>query len=176
MVTGVPGSGKTTLASALAPELGAPLLSLDAIKDALYGAGGEPRAAFELRLAAEAALVTQLDPVACPAVVDIWIAPQRDTKRVKQLLLPHADDLVELLCRVPADVAVRRYAARRRDPPHLPPDEPTLQRIRQAVDLLEPMGIGRCIEIDTTGPVEMAELTRWLRGRHNGGGPSRHGG
>ncbi|MBA3266351.1 MAG: AAA family ATPase, partial [Nocardioidaceae bacterium] len=33
VVTGVPGAGKTTLASALAEKLGAVLLSLDTIKE-----------------------------------------------------------------------------------------------------------------------------------------------
>jgi ribosomal-protein-alanine N-acetyltransferase len=36
VVTGVPGSGKTTLARSLAVELGLPLISKDTIKEALF--------------------------------------------------------------------------------------------------------------------------------------------
>ena len=36
LVTGVPGAGKSTLGLALAEGLGAPFLSLDAIKEELY--------------------------------------------------------------------------------------------------------------------------------------------
>jgi hypothetical protein len=42
-------------------------------------------------------------------VVDIWIAPRRDTARIVELLGPWWDRLVEVRCQVPAEVAIRRY-------------------------------------------------------------------
>ena len=68
------------------------------------------------------------------AVVDIWIAPRRDTERVRDLLEPWWDRLVEVRCQVPAGVAVERYVARERPWPHLPPDDDTLARIRDAAE------------------------------------------
>jgi RNase adaptor protein for sRNA GlmZ degradation len=140
VVTGVPGAGKTTLGSAAATALDVPFLSLDSIKE----------------------LGIQLDAVES-AVVDIWIAPGRDTRRVGTLLRERRGGIIELLCRVPADVAVDRYASRRRSGPHRPPDESTLRRIREAVDTFEPMGIGACAAVDTTRPVDLDPLIERLR-------------
>jgi thymidylate kinase len=158
VVTGVPGAGKTTLASALAKALEVPFVSLDAIKESLYSDDAVRRNPFELRLAAEATLTSQLDAVRGMAVVDIWIAPNRDTSRVAALLREQRRDIVELLCRVPADVAIRRYTSRRRTAPHRSADASMLERIRRATDEFESLGIGRCIEVDTSQPVEIDHL------------------
>ncbi len=155
VVTGVPGAGKTTLGLELAKALGVPFVSLDSIKESLYSTDAWSRDRHELRLAAEVELVVQLDAVVGSVVVDIWIAPERDTDRITTLLRKQRRDIVELVCRVPADVAVERYAGRQRSGPHRPADASTLHRIQEAVEHFEPMGIGRCIEIDTSRPVDI---------------------
>lgn len=163
VVTGVPGAGKTTLGSALAAAVGASFLSLDAIKESLYAGDAATQDPHGLRLAAERELVAQLAAAEGIVVVDLWIAPGRDTDRITRMLQQQDRDIVELLCRVPADLAVARYARRRRTGPHLPPDEPTLQRIRAASHALEPMGLGTCIELDTSRPVDIGGLLDRLR-------------
>ncbi|MEJ7707662.1 MAG: AAA family ATPase [Nocardioidaceae bacterium] len=114
VVTGVPGAGKITLSSALAEELGASLLSLDAIGEHLYEKSGEGLSGFALRLAAETRLADQLNAVPGPVVVDIWIAPMRDAERVRRLPRQSSNAILEVLCRVPPDVAVERYVRRQR--------------------------------------------------------------
>ena len=42
------------------------------------------------------------------AVVDIWIAPRRDTGRLRDLLKPWWDRVVEVRCQVPPVVAGER--------------------------------------------------------------------
>ncbi|MGI8701388.1 MAG: AAA family ATPase [Nocardioidaceae bacterium] len=158
VVTGVPGAGKTTLGSAVARALGAPLLSLDTLKERLYASSPADLDPHELRLAAEAELVDELAAGAGTVVVDIWVAPQRDTDRVVGLLRRQPRSVVELLCRVPAEIAVRRYAERQRSGPHRRADRATLQRIREAAARMEPMPIGRCIEVDTSRPVDLDSL------------------
>lgn len=166
VVTGVPGAGKTTLASGLATALQVPVISLDSIKESLYFGATEYRDQFDLRLAAEAELRLQLNAIEGTAVVDIWIAPKRDTERVAALLREQNRDIVELLCRVPADVAVERYARRRRTGgPHRPADASTLKRIEEAAAHFEPMGMGWCIEVATAGPVDVRRLIGLLQ-RH----------
>ena len=49
LVAGWPGSGKTTLATALAGELGLPLLSKDEIKEALMDGLGPPETVAQSR-------------------------------------------------------------------------------------------------------------------------------
>ena len=146
-----------------------PFLSLDSIKEHLYSSD-DTWEAYELRMAAESELSSRLRELGGLAVVDIWVAPQRDTERVSSLLIAQGAEVVEVLCRVPADVAVRRYVDRPRSGPHRPADSATLQRIRDAADQIQPLGIGRCIEVDTSSPVDLERLAERLRDRSRAGG------
>jgi predicted kinase len=172
VVTGVPGAGKTSLATVLAERLGCALVSLDLIKEELaLEAEDTPR--DWLRFDAEAELVRRLEAFSGEAVVDIWIQPRRDTERVVDLLKPWWDDVVELRCVVPAAVAVERYVARARTwPPHLPPDEATLARIRDAAEHPESLGAVRTVVVDTSRPVEIGDVVAAVR-RETGTRPRR---
>jgi predicted kinase len=162
VVTGVPGAGKTGLATALAERLATVLLSLDEIKEELaVNAEDTPRE--WLRYDAEAELVRRLEAFGGEAVIDIWIAPRRDTERVRGLLEPWWDRVVEVRCQVPAAVAVQRYVARERSWPHLPADEDTLRRIRDAADHPEALGAPRTVVVDTTRPVEIGDVVTACR-------------
>ncbi len=163
VVTGVPGAGKSTLARALAEGLGAPFLSLDAIKEELYERDIDRGAGYRLRRSAEIELGRCLSAAEGVVVVDIWVAPGRDTGRVAELLTANASSTVEVLCRVPAEVAVARYLRRFRGGPHRPADQDTLRRIRAAVAVLTPLGAGRCIEVDTSGTVDIDQVLARLR-------------
>lgn len=154
VITGVPGAGKTTLGTGLGGALTAPFLSLDTIKESMYANGAHTEDPHQLRLAAEAELSRQLGALGHIVVIDIWIAPDRDTDRVTRILRAQDRDIVEVMCRVPADIAVDRYSRRERSGPHRPADQPMLQRIRDAVDRMQPLGVGKCIEVDTSRPVE----------------------
>jgi predicted kinase len=162
VVTGVPGSGKSTLGSALADALGWPFVSLDEIKEELAAdAAQTPR--DWLRYDAEDEVVRRLDAFGGEAVLDIWIAPRRDLERITALLAPWWEGLVEVRCQVPAQVAVERYVARERAWPHLPADDETLQRIREAVERPEPLGADRTVVVDTTRRVSVSALARTIR-------------
>ena len=162
VVTGVPGAGKTSLATALAERLGVPLVSLDEIKEEL-ALEGEDTPRDWLRYDGEAELVRRLEAFSGEAVVDIWIAPRRDTERVTELLKPWWDGMVEVRCQVPAVVAVERYVARPRSWPHLPPDDATLARIRDAAEHPEALGAPRTVVVDTTRPVEIGDVVTAVR-------------
>jgi predicted kinase len=162
VVTGLPGSGKSSLTEALAARLGSFPLSLDAIKEELAAdAPDTPR--DWLRDDAEQEVVRRLEAVAGEAVLDIWIAPHRDVARVAGLLRPWWDRLVEVRCDVPVEVAVARYAARERGLPHLPADTETLDRIREAAARPEPLGAPRTVVVDTTRPVSVGDLVSAVR-------------
>jgi predicted kinase len=163
VVTGVPGAGKTGLATALAHRLGSALVSLDEIKEELAAdAADTPRE--WLRLDAEAELVRRLEAFEGDAVVDIWVAPRRDTERLRGLLDPWWADVVEVRCEVPAELAVARYVARgRTTPPHLPPDADTLDRIREAAEHPESLGAPRTVVVDTSGLVDVGDVVTAVR-------------
>jgi predicted kinase len=158
VVTGVPGAGKTTLSQQLGSFLGFAVVSLDTIKDELYSAGVHTDDRHALRLAAEEETFTRLGQILGPAILDIWIAPGRDDERVKQLLTDQPRWIVEVLCRVPSEVATARYANRSRGGSHLPPDAAMLDRIRVAATQIAPLGLGTSLQLDTSQPVSLNEL------------------
>jgi len=168
LVTGVPGSGKTTLARELSVRLRLPLLSMDTIKEQLFTTLGVGDRAWALQLrTASLAVIWSLLPD-CPdgAIVDLWLDPERD-RGVAQSGLTRAGvgPVLEVLCAPPAAVAAARYAARSRHPGHLPPDEATLTRIREAAELIAPLGLGPTLRLDTSSSVNADQVADWLRQR-----------
>lgn len=117
VVSGLPGTGKSTLADALAARLRAPVASVDPIEGAIVRAG-IPQS-FETGLAAylvaaavaDAALAAGLD-VIVDAVSSV--EPARDMWR--GLAARHGATMRVLVCELPDDeVALERLARRERD-------------------------------------------------------------
>lgn len=165
LVTGVPGAGKTTLARRLAPALELPLLSKDVVKEALFDSLGVGDRAWSTRLGAAANEVLWALLADCPAgaVVDVWLDPTRDAGFARRgLERAGVETAYEVRCDCPGDVAAQRYVDRRRHPGHLPADEPTLRRIR-AADVMGELGVGPTYRVDTTRPVDVAEVVGWVR-------------
>lgn len=162
LVTGLPASGKTTLARALSHALGMPLLSKDVVKESLFGTlSGLDRT--EVSRAANDLVWSLLPDCPAGALVEIWLDPRRDAGLAAHgLSRAGARPPLEIMCVCPGDVAAQRYAARVRQPPHLPPDEATLQRIRDAAPLMRPLGLGPALPVDTTRAVDLHRVTAWI--------------
>jgi predicted kinase len=170
LVTGAPGSGKTTLAGALAAELGFPLLAKDRIKETLYdslGASNASGAAAELawsqRLGmAVIELLWALASDAPAVVIDANFWPdERHQHRIREL----AARAAEVHCACPAEVAMSRYVSRRgRRHPTLAetarnPSPDSFARCNQ------PLRVGAFIAVDATAPVDVGELSHQVRAR-----------
>jgi predicted kinase len=154
LVAGWPGSGKSTLALALAAELGLPLLAKDEIKEALVdGLGQPPTVAQSQRLGRTAVLVLLRVARRCPgAVLDsTWFDYTRP------LLGDWPGPIVEVRCVVPVAVARARYQARAavRHPGHLDNERDEAELWGQPAPS---PGLGPVLEVDTTGPVDVAGL------------------
>ena len=154
LIAGWPGSGKSTLAAALAGELGLPLLAKDEIKEALMEGLGQPETVAASRRLGKAAVLVMLRAArTCPgAVLDsTWFDYALPLARA----LPGR--LIEVHCTVPLDVARARYRsrARHRHAGHL--DE---ARSDQELwgEPSRPPGLGPVVAVDTSGPVDIAEL------------------
>ena len=167
-MTGVPGSGKTTLGQALATELGAVLVSLDAVKEELWSGSTWPDG-WSLRLAAEAEVLARARAAADDVVIDVWVAPGRDDERVASLLAGWPATVVQVACVVPVETALSRYVDRGRSGgPHGVTDAALLPRIRDAVPRMAPLNVGPYLEVDTSGPVDVPALaTRTLAVAHH---------
>jgi predicted kinase len=157
LVGGPPGSGKTTLARPLATELGLAYLSKDEVKEALMDRLGAPSTVERSRELGSAAAAAVLRAArGCPgAVVDsTWFA--RSLPMVRELGGP----FVEVRCRVDVALAEERYRRRTRDGRHL-------DDLRTHDELwgrdVPPLGVGPLLDVDTSGPVDVAALAARVR-------------
>ena len=157
LVGGWPGSGKTTLARALASELGVAYLAKDEVKEALMDALGTPAGVPESQRLGAAAVTAVLRVARrCPgAVIDSTWFPYAEPL-VRELPGP----CVEIRCRVSVEVARQRYRDRVRDERHL--DAQRTEEELWGADVA-PLGVGPLIAVDTTGPVDVPALAARIR-------------
>jgi len=157
LVTGIPGSGKTTLAAPLAAALELPLLSKDAIKVALWDALGPGDRAWsrQLGVAASVALRSLVTSSSC-AVVDHFVP----SEFVADWRLP---GVVEVHCSCPAEMARRRYAERQRHPCHFDADQLVDNFDGWVADDARRDALGPRLEVDTRGAVDVGAVVAWVR-------------
>ena len=160
LVTGAPGTGKTTIARPLAAALGLPLLAKDTIKEALgsvveAGSLDESRrlgvATYEVLFAIAAEM---------PAAV---LDANFERSRARDRLIALHPSPVEVFCRCEPEVAMARYTARSRHPVHV--DGLMVEELRARLKRgQEPLGLGGpVLEVDTDGDVDVEAIARWVR-------------
>lgn len=126
LVTGLPATGKTTLARALARALAAPLLAKDAIKEPLLEVLGaaDPHASRRLSDASFAvlfALAGQQLELGGAVVVEGNFRPGEHEPALRALLARHGlAQLAQILCRAPEALRQERLRARAADPDRHP--------------------------------------------------------
>ena len=160
VVSGPPGSGKTTLARDLARVLGLPLLSKDTIKEALMSVLPVPD--VEASRAVGRASVSVLLAVASeagPAVIEsVW---HRSPARHELRSLP--GDVVEVFCRCNREVAEERYLARSasRSVGHFEDQRSGTELWNDEVS--EPVAGGwPVLEVATDQVVDLLAVARWI--------------
>jgi cytidylate kinase len=109
VVSGPPASGKTTLARAVAPALGLPLIAKDTIKEALMAVLPVPDVAASrvVGRASVAALLAVAAETGGAVLESVW---HRRYAVDELRRLP--GNVVEVFCRCDRQVAARRYALR----------------------------------------------------------------
>lgn len=152
VVSGLPGTGKTAVARALADRIGGVHLSIDPVENAMLEAGAEKGwttgvAAYEaVRVMAQENLVRGLTVVVdavndSEAARDTWRRAGAEAAAPVRFILLRLDDKAEHR---------RRLEGRDRGMEQV--DEPTWEGIQTRAEAYEPW-IGPCAEIDASQPV-----------------------
>lgn len=171
VVTGLPGSGKTTLGRALAEELELPFLDKDDILETLFDHVGvaSPEDRSRLSRASDAVLETLAAATAGAVLTSFWRREElSDVSGTPTAWLRDrpTGTVVEVYADCPPALAAVRFAARNRHPGHFD-DERTaagLHRRLEPLAALGPWHLGRLVRVDTSRPVDAAAVAHAVRG------------
>jgi predicted kinase len=162
VISGSPGSGKTTLARQVAQTLGLPLIAKDTIKEALMTVIDVPDVDASRKLGKAA--VAALYAVAAEAGHGVLESAWHRHQAVNDLAaLPGA--VVEVFCRCDQDLAHARYVSRSatRVAGHFDGDRLPAELWNE--DVGEPVAGGwPVIEVDTSTPVDLEALIARVEG------------
>src|SRR5689334_19364529 len=119
VVTGMPSSGKTTVAEALAARLQLPLVAKDDLKESLFGTLGPGDVAWSGRLGDAAyELIFTLARRMLAAHVSLIVEANFFAGQAARFRALPGHRLVQLHCDAPLPLLLERYAARERHPGH----------------------------------------------------------
>ena len=165
LVTGMPSSGKTTIAEALARQLRLPLIAKDAIKESLMDSLGADDVASSGRLGAAAfAVMFALARVALASGASLVIEANFFPDQERELAELPEHRLLQLHCEAPLAVLLDRYASRTRHPGHHDAEKINELPARFESGVHGPLRLdGELIQLDTTQPVDFATLAERVR-------------
>ncbi|MFJ7272831.1 AAA family ATPase [Streptomyces sp. NPDC099050] len=164
IVTGLPASGKTTLARGLAVHLGLQLIDKDVILESLFDSLGVGDDAWRHRLSRAADdILLSLAADAGQAVLVNWWHHDTAPGRLHQL----DARLVEVFCDCPTTLVAERFRTRKRHPGHLDQDL-TREQIRERVTSWAshpgPLSLGGPVRtVDTSSPVDAGAVAGEIR-------------
>ena len=165
VVTGMPSSGKTTVAEGLAARLRLPLIAKDEIKESLYESLGasDVAASAVLGRAAYGVIFALARALLRSGVAVILEANFFRSQEEEFASLPE-HRLVQVHCEAPLDVLLQRYGSRSRHPGHHDAEKIDELPARFESGVHDALSLpGEVIELDTTRPVELDALADRIR-------------
>ena len=172
IVSGLPGSGKTTLARALAPRLQLPLLDKDDVLEELFAGHGIGDAAWRRQLSRESDAMLEARARAADrgaVIVSFWhLAGMAENSGTPTAWLSALTGTkCHLHCVCATDVAARRFRERRRHAGHLDAQRAEAELLAEFHKLAScrPLALEPTIDVDTNGPVDVGALARQILGQ-----------
>ena len=165
VVTGMPSSGKTTVAESLARRLSLPLIAKDAIKESLYDSLGADDVSSSAVLGRAAyALIFALARTTLASGVSLIVEANffRDQEPEFASLPEHR--LVQVHCEAPLAILLERYPGRSRHRGHH--DAEKIQELPGRFESGAHAALrlrGDLVELDTTRPVDIDALAEQIR-------------
>ena len=168
VLSGLPVSGKTTLAHRLAPRLGLPALDKDAILESLYDANGVGDEGWRRALSRESdrILQAQASTLDGAILVSHWrldgMPPDSGTPI--GWLFELSAPVVNIRCECRAGIGAERYIRRQRHPGHLDQGR-TPEDIHSSIETLASLGhpaIPTFLSVDTTRAPELDTVIQRL--------------
>jgi predicted kinase len=154
-LSGLPASGKSTLAHRLSPLLGLPVIDKDAILERLFDSKGAGDAIWRRRLSRESDLLFQQEAQASGGaiLVSFWHVARMpaDSGTPTDWLTGLSGRIVEVHCACPPEIAAERFVRRKRHRGHL--DRATYAEMLDSLRALPQSGaldIGPRIVVDTS--------------------------
>jgi glucokinase len=166
MVNGVPASGKSSVARALADATGWPVLTLDTIKDPFLATLPPGDRLFNRTLgrASYAAIFDLIAdaPFGSSFIVDAWFGFQPREVLEQGLARAGITHLLEVWCHAPPDIIGARYAARLTSRPAGHPGAEYVPELIVLAASASPSGLAPHLDVDTTQPLDLPAMTAWL--------------
>lgn len=166
LVNGVPASGKSTVARAVAEAKGWPLLTLDTVKEAFFehiGIGNRDYNRLLGRASYQAIFALIEDfPHGATAVVDAWFGFQPVEVLQGHLARAGIGRVAEIWCHAPAEIIGERYRGRleTRHTGHL--GASYIPELMVLAERARPLGSYPLFDVDSTQPLDRAALAEWL--------------
>jgi predicted kinase len=158
VVSGLPGSGKSTLGRQVASRLGLAFLDKDHYLEALFDSEPSTSDRTCLSRCADEQFIDDALNADRAVLVSFWRRPELSTTTgTPTEWLENLSDVVELFCDCPPEVAARRFRARSRHRRHEDPlrTEDALVDQLTALAALGPLGVGKLVRVDTMKSVDI---------------------
>jgi glucokinase len=169
VISGLPGSGKTTLGRRLAPAVNLPLIDKDDILDRLFESKGVGDAAWRRRLSRESDVILQHEATSSDGaiLVSFWRLPgtPSDSGTPTDWLAAPSFHVVNVHCACEVEVAATRFVRRPRHPGHLDGESSPVEVVAslRALAQLPPLNLGQRIDVDTSQEPNLTDVVRAIR-------------